>query len=90
MVLKQTFNESLFYFSFLELALIRTILERLKLSYFSLFVIQKHLSRMWTRVQLPYFRPVEELPGPLSTQEEIKSSTTFLGQRITQQMVRAN
>ncbi|EER42869.1 phosphotransferase enzyme family protein [Histoplasma capsulatum H143] len=43
---------------------------------------------MWAPVQLPYFRNSEDLPGPLPTREDIRSSTTFLGDRVAQKMVR--
>ncbi|OJD11464.1 hypothetical protein AJ78_07770 [Emergomyces pasteurianus Ep9510] len=43
---------------------------------------------MWAPVQLPYFRNSEDLPGPLPTKEDIRSSTTFLGDRVAQKMVR--
>ncbi|WEW57726.1 hypothetical protein PRK78_003193 [Emydomyces testavorans] len=43
---------------------------------------------MWKPVQLPYFCDAGDLPAPLPTQEQIKSSTTFLGDHIAQKIVR--
>ena len=54
----------------------------------SILYFERTAVKMWTPVELPYFRDTYGLPAPLPTTDEIMASMTLLKDRLGQKMLR--